>query len=151
IAPRPSRPTTWNVFLPISIPITAVTLGGFSVMGVLLSLSASVSLSLIRQEHGPTIPLSVFSDFGKSLFQGDRVNGPIAHRTISKVHFGNLSPQTNVSNLDANRTYRLPDKASIQFWQISVAGQRSGIADERVQRAQLTTIDSATHRISALP
>src|SRR5215813_10348950 len=38
IAPRPSRPTTWNVFLPISIPITVVTLISFSAMGVLLSI-----------------------------------------------------------------------------------------------------------------
>src|SRR6266481_1787315 len=32
IAPRPSRPTTWNEFLPISIPITAITLLSFSDM-----------------------------------------------------------------------------------------------------------------------
>src|SRR5215472_13536980 len=57
IAPRPSRPTTWNAFLPISIPITAITPLGSSAMGMLLSLDASFRLLLIRQEHGRTIPL----------------------------------------------------------------------------------------------
>src|SRR5512132_24693 len=44
IAPRRSRPTTWNEFLPISIPITAITLLGSSAMGMLLSLNASCQL-----------------------------------------------------------------------------------------------------------
>src|SRR5262249_2627970 len=91
IAPRPSRPTTWNVFLPISIPITAVTLISFSAMGVLLSLSASVSLSLIRQEHGRTIPLPEVG--GDRLPRGVSIQSTTLHSSGANViHGGRARP-----------------------------------------------------------
>jgi hypothetical protein len=40
IAPRLSRPTRWNEFLPISMPITAIALLSFSDMAVLLDFGA---------------------------------------------------------------------------------------------------------------
>src|SRR5215475_9665046 len=58
IAPRPSRPTTWNAFLPISMPITAVTPLVSSAMGVLLSLNASVSLLADSAGARPDHPIS---------------------------------------------------------------------------------------------
>src|SRR6266481_5727730 len=69
IAPRPSRPTTWIEFLPISIPITAVTLLCSSVMACSFRWVPPASLLADRgQEHGRTIPLAgfgrVFNDDG---------------------------------------------------------------------------------------
>src|SRR4029450_1509481 len=58
IAPRPSRPTTWNAFLPISIPITAITLLGSSAMGVLLSFIASCQLIADSAGARPDHPIS---------------------------------------------------------------------------------------------
>src|SRR6266404_1000129 len=59
IAPRPSRPTTWNEFLPISIPITAITLLSFSDMACSFRWVPPASLLADRgQEHGWTIPLA---------------------------------------------------------------------------------------------
>src|SRR6266404_5321868 len=59
IAPRPSRPTTWNEFLPISMPITAITLLSFSIMACSFHLAPPASLLADgRQEHGRTIPLA---------------------------------------------------------------------------------------------
>jgi hypothetical protein len=58
IAPRPSRPTTWNEFLPISIPITAITLLSFSAMACSFRWAPPASLLAGRaKEHGRTIPL----------------------------------------------------------------------------------------------
>src|SRR5262245_6259970 len=61
IAPRSSRPTAWNVFLPISIPITAITLASFSTMTCSFRLRLLPALlpaySLTGLEHGRTIPL----------------------------------------------------------------------------------------------
>src|SRR6266478_2737438 len=62
IAPRPSRPTTWNEFLPISMPITAITLLSFSIMACSFHLAPPASLLADgRQEHGRTIPLADFA------------------------------------------------------------------------------------------
>src|ERR1035437_5124463 len=59
IAPRSSWPTTWNEFLPISMPITAIALSNFWDMACSLSLAPLPSiLSLVGQQHGRTIPLS---------------------------------------------------------------------------------------------
>src|SRR6266404_6137498 len=59
IAPRPLRPTTWNEFLPISIPITAITLLSFSIMACSFCWVPLTSLLADRgQEHGRTIPLA---------------------------------------------------------------------------------------------
>src|SRR5450759_1751554 len=59
IAPRSSWPTTWNEFLPISMPITAIALSNFWDMACSLSLAPLPSiLSLVGQEHGRTIPLA---------------------------------------------------------------------------------------------
>src|SRR5215471_3190315 len=62
IAPRPSSPTTWKAFLPISIPTTAITLLSFSDMACSFHLAPFASLTAgSGQEHGRTIPLA---DFG---------------------------------------------------------------------------------------
>src|ERR1035437_5933952 len=63
IAPRSSWPTTWNEFLPISMPITAIALSNFWDMACSLSLAPLPSiLSLVGQEHGRTIPLAEVGD-----------------------------------------------------------------------------------------
>src|ERR1700688_3973632 len=63
IAPRSSWPTTWNEFLPISIPITAIALSNFWDMACSLSLAPLPSiLLLVGQEHGQTIPLADLQD-----------------------------------------------------------------------------------------
>src|ERR1700688_1348265 len=57
IAPRSSWPTTWNEFLPISMPITAIALSNFWDMACSLSLAPLPSiLLLVGQEDGRTIP-----------------------------------------------------------------------------------------------
>src|SRR5262249_56808166 len=58
IAPRPVSPTTWNEFLPISIPITAITPLGSSAMGILLSLNASFQLIADSAGARPDHPIS---------------------------------------------------------------------------------------------
>ena len=58
VAPRASWPTTWNEFLPISMPITAI--------GALLVFGAPCQLSLLAgQEHGRTIPLTEVAAFAQ--------------------------------------------------------------------------------------
>ena len=62
MAPRASWPTTWNEFLPISMPITAITLSNFWDMACSLSLAPPCQLRLLAgQEHGRTIPLADIS------------------------------------------------------------------------------------------
>src|SRR5689334_12587292 len=59
IAPRLSSPTTWNEFLPISMPITAITLLRFPVIACSFRLAPPASLLADKgQEHGRTIPLT---------------------------------------------------------------------------------------------
>src|SRR6266436_10270175 len=59
IAPRRSRPTTWNEFLPISMPIVAMVAIDLLDMAVLrLTLAPSQHHSPVGQEHGRTIPLA---------------------------------------------------------------------------------------------
>src|ERR1700676_2050209 len=63
IAPRSLWPTTWNEFLPISMPITAIALSNFWDMACSLSLAPLPSiLLLVGQEHGQTIPLADIGD-----------------------------------------------------------------------------------------
>src|SRR5260370_41522582 len=58
MAPRSSWPTTWNEFLPISMPITAIVLSSFWDMACSLSLAPLPSiLLLVGREHGRAIPL----------------------------------------------------------------------------------------------
>src|SRR5215470_1070407 len=58
IAPRRSRPTTWNEFLPISMPIVAMVAIDLLDMAVLrLTLAPSQHRAREGQEHGRTIPL----------------------------------------------------------------------------------------------
>src|SRR5215510_2275023 len=58
IAPRRSRPTTWNEFLPISMPMVAMVAIDLLDMAVLrLTLAPSQHHSPVGQEHGRTIPL----------------------------------------------------------------------------------------------
>src|SRR6266436_6687896 len=59
MAPRASWPTTWNEFLPISMPITAIAVLGVWDMACSLSLVPLAQLRLLAgQEHGRTIPLT---------------------------------------------------------------------------------------------
>src|SRR5262250_2742606 len=59
IAPRRSRPTTWNEFLPISMPMVAMVTIDLLDMAVLrLTLAPSQHHSPVGQEHGRTIPLA---------------------------------------------------------------------------------------------
>jgi len=52
-------PTTWNEFLPISMPITAIAVLDVLRHGVLLVFGAPCQLRLLAgQEHGRTIPLA---------------------------------------------------------------------------------------------
>src|SRR5215468_5867617 len=58
IAPRRSRPTTWNEFLPISMPIVAMVVIDFAGHGCApLIASPSQHYAGEGQEHGRTIPL----------------------------------------------------------------------------------------------
>src|SRR6266850_7779843 len=67
MAPRASWPTTWNEFLPISMPITAIAVLGVRDMACSLSLAPLAQLRLLAgQEHGRTIPLPDLS--GKPRF-----------------------------------------------------------------------------------
>src|SRR5712672_3326702 len=62
MAPRASWPTTWNEFLPISMPITAIAVLGVWDMACSLSLVPLAQLRLLAgQEHGRTIPLADIS------------------------------------------------------------------------------------------
>src|SRR5437899_8879851 len=59
MAPRRSRPTTWNQFLPISMRIVAMVAIDLLDMAVLrLTLAPSQHHSQVGQEHGRTIPLA---------------------------------------------------------------------------------------------
>src|SRR5215468_8702412 len=59
IAPRRSRPTTWNEFLPISMPIVAMVAIDLLDMAVLHSTLAPFQHHRpLGQEHGRTIPLA---------------------------------------------------------------------------------------------
>src|SRR5258708_1846118 len=59
MAPRRSRPITWNEFLPISMPIVAMVAIDLLDMAVLrLTLAPSQHHSPVGQEHGRTIPLA---------------------------------------------------------------------------------------------
>src|SRR6516165_9341254 len=61
-APRRSWPTMWNEFLPISIPITAISLLSFCNMACSLSLVPPCQHpTLAGLEHGRTIPLAAVS------------------------------------------------------------------------------------------
>src|SRR5215467_1598236 len=60
IALRRSRPTTWNEFLPISMPIVATVAIDLLDMAMLrLTIAPSQHHSPVGQEHGRTIPLAV--------------------------------------------------------------------------------------------
>src|SRR5262245_39563434 len=65
MAPRRSRPTTWNEFLPISMPMVAVVAFDLLDMAVLrLTLAPSQHHSPVGQEHGRTIPLPEVEAYG---------------------------------------------------------------------------------------
>src|SRR5438034_2041439 len=56
IAPRSSRPTRWNVFLPISMPI-AVTMLSLALWSMARA-PRVVAPAICGQEHGRSIPLA---------------------------------------------------------------------------------------------
>src|SRR5215470_12176987 len=64
IAPRRSRPTTRNEFLPISMPVVATVALDLLDMAMLrLTIAPSQHHSPVGQEHGRTIPLAVLDWF----------------------------------------------------------------------------------------
>src|SRR2546421_7252526 len=68
-APRRSWPTMWNEFLPISMPITAISLLNFSDMACSFVFDAPCQLCLLKgREHGRTIP---FADIVAKLLAPD--------------------------------------------------------------------------------
>src|SRR6266851_667756 len=76
IAPRRSRPTTWNEFLPISMPIVAMVAIDLLDMAVLrLTLAPSQHHSPVGQEHGRTIPLADFAVAQLATRISTRLNG----------------------------------------------------------------------------
>src|ERR1700674_2678955 len=83
IAPRSSWPTTWNEFLPISMPITAIALSNFWDMACSLSLAPLPSiLLLVEQEHGRTIPLAELAP----LVNGCPHLGPFSPHVCSRAY-----------------------------------------------------------------
>src|SRR5215471_17252396 len=60
IAPRASRPTRCNVFLPGSIPMVTTAVLDLCAMAWFLLLTAPQACSLVGREHGRSIP---FPDF----------------------------------------------------------------------------------------
>src|SRR5262247_2513130 len=80
IAPRRSSPTTWNQFLPISMPIVAMVAIDLLDMAVLrLTLAPSQHHSQVGQEHGRTIPLAVAETLAPATW------GPPARTVISRL------------------------------------------------------------------
>src|SRR5215831_15169386 len=77
IAPRRSRPTTWNEFLPISMPIVAMVAIDLLDMAVLhLTLAPSQHHSPVGQERGRTIPLAAVQPIGRVMIKAAQ---PILH------------------------------------------------------------------------
>src|SRR5215831_21363792 len=71
IAPRRSRPMTWKAFLPMSMPIVAISKFDLSDIAVLLYLDApSKHHSLEGREHGRTIPLAAFFKVADQTIRG---------------------------------------------------------------------------------
>src|ERR1700738_4494595 len=86
MAPRASWPTTWNEFLPISMPITAIAVLGVLRHGVLLVFGAPCQLRLLAgQEHGRTIPLTEMAGDSRHLAL---VRSDIVCRSIYGVVLG---------------------------------------------------------------
>src|SRR5262245_48462311 len=76
IAPRRSRPTTWNEFLPISMPIVAMVAIDLLDMAVLrLTLAPSQHRAREGQEHGRTIPLGDAAVVTRPLFECGSLGG----------------------------------------------------------------------------
>src|SRR6516165_10219000 len=79
--PRRSWPTRWNEFLPISMPITAISLLSFWDMACSFVFDApcQATYALAGREHGRTIPLADIKVEGASRGQSwDRQNEPWA-------------------------------------------------------------------------
>src|SRR5215471_2911940 len=91
MAPRPSRPTTWNEFLPRSMPMVATVAIDLLDMAV-APFGTRPHLSITRrwgQEHGRTIPLA-----GTVLPRGRRAvspDGAVLGTGRGRVHGGGLS------------------------------------------------------------
>src|SRR5215469_7174774 len=98
IAPRWSSPTTWNEFLPISIPIVAMVAIDLLDMAVLrLTLAPSQHRSPVGQEHGRTIPLAAFQPSGGF----GRVQGPIRKaRNIFRTKVNSLTTKVPAPQSD---------------------------------------------------
>src|SRR6267378_2506153 len=89
MAPRASWPTTWNEFLPISMPITAIAVLGVWDMACSLSLVPLAQLRLLAgQEHGRTIPLAALAR--RATCSGADISHQIETRSFdSNAIFGN--------------------------------------------------------------
>src|SRR5499433_2009328 len=76
IAPRWSSPTTWNEFLPISMPMVAMVAIDLLDMAVLrLTLAPSQHHSPVGQEHGRTIPLAEVMGYSITSSARSRIDG----------------------------------------------------------------------------
>src|SRR2546425_1441396 len=85
MAPRRSRPTTWNEFLPISMPLVAMVAIDLLDMAVLrLTLAPSQHHSPVGQGHGRTIPLAALQDYFAK-HQGHGPSGRDHMRTERRV------------------------------------------------------------------
>src|SRR6267378_3324157 len=129
MAPRASWPTTWNEFLPISMPITAIAVLGVWDMACSLSLVPLAQLRLLAgQEHGRTIPLadSTLSALWSSPRRLSwRVLGPNGERRATDVvhRFFNVRCQNSATAALFGR-YRV-----FVFFRINwlIAAQRGGV------------------------
>src|SRR5215472_9885789 len=97
-APRPSRPTTWTEFLPISISIAAIIPFRISVMVCSFHLAPPASLRADRgQEHGRTIPLAVVHIAGviRSVSSSAAPRDPLGF-----IRVGTMMPKYRLAFLD---------------------------------------------------
>src|SRR5712671_3285477 len=95
IAPPRSRPTTWNEFLPISMPIVAMVAIDLLDMAVLrLTLAPSQHHSPVGQEHGRTIPLAVIQRSATLDQLPESIPEPKASgRKLGTVHLAQCCPR----------------------------------------------------------
>src|SRR5262245_45327334 len=112
ILPRRSWPTRWNEFLPISMPITAISLLSFSDMARSFVFGAPCQLGLLEgREHGRTIP---FSDIGR--IEIPQRTSLLPYRDVlsfrSKARETSGSEATRVHHAARQRGSRLADRGA---------------------------------------
>src|SRR6516225_11389230 len=82
--PRTSKPTTWNEFLPISIPITVIVLLSLWDMGAPCLWRPLPDSWRAGQEHGRTIPLAeILGSFPDDEIHQPSGNGDLLHDVLA--------------------------------------------------------------------